>query len=123
MKKLSLRLAAALISFIVGVYATSTWSRWQSWLSGGPQTLPYCGVARNADQYHNQIIRVRAALILSSRSMYISEDCDPDEESRARVDMNSATITDKADELERFLETIGCGSAHKKFNVIIEGKV
>lgn len=124
MKKLGLRLATALISFILGVSATSVWSGWQTamWFWGSPQTLPYCEVARNGEQYHNQIIRVRATLILGLDSMYISEDCDTAEESMARVDMNGATIIDKSDELDRFLQTVGARSAHKKFNVIIEGR-
>ena len=38
----------------------------------------------------------------------------------AGVEMNDATITDKGHELDRFLDAPD--SAHKKFNVIIEGR-
>ena len=144
MKKLSLRLAVALIGFILGVSTFGVRSSWQAatnqaavwfdsevthlthllhyhWFWRGSQTLPYCEVARNGEQYDNQIIRVRARLILSSDAMYIYEDCDPVEALMARVEMHGARVTDKGHYLDQLSED-DSDSSPKEFDALIEGR-
>lgn len=144
MKKLSLKLAVALIGFILGVSAFWVRSSWQAatrqaatWFDGevthlthlihyhwfwrGSQTLPYCEVARNGEQYHDQIVRVRATLILGSFATYIYEDCDPVEALMAQVEMHGTALTDKGHYLDGFQEN-GSDSSDKKFDAIIEGR-
>ena len=117
MKKLSLRFAAALIGFALGLSATWVWSSW-----GGSQTLPYCEVARNGEHYHNQIVRVRTTLIMGSDAMYIFEDCDPVEALMARVEMNGgAAVTDKGHYLDRLSEN-SPDSPPERFDAIVEGR-
>ena len=144
MKKLSLKLAVALIGFILGVSTFGVRSSWQAatkqvaawfdsevthlthlfhyhWFWRGSQTLPYCEVARNGEQYDNQIVRVRATLILDAGATYIYEDCDPVETLMAHVEMHDAIVTDKGHYLDRFPEN-GSNSSPKRFDAIIEGR-
>src|SRR5688572_27624283 len=79
MKKLTIKVLIALLTFIIGVGAVMSW-----FLLGknpvkesGPQPLPYCEVARNPELYHGKVIRVRATLSFGSGGMYVVEDCDP----------------------------------------------
>jgi hypothetical protein len=69
MKRIALQLSVALLSFSIGVMATMVCSRFR--------VLPYCEVARNAEQYQGKVVRVKARLIFGSDGMYIYEDCDP----------------------------------------------
>ena len=69
MKCIIFRLSVALLTFTIGVATIMIWrSAW---------TLPYCEVARHAEQFHGKVVRVKATLIFGSDGMYIYEDCDP----------------------------------------------
>jgi len=69
MKHMVFRLAVALLAFTISVTTLVP--------LGPSRTLPYCEMARNAEQYHGRIIRVRATLIFGSDGVYVYEDCDP----------------------------------------------
>ena len=45
----------------------------------------YCEVARNAEQYHNRDLIVRARIIFDESGVYVYEDCDPTEALAASV--------------------------------------
>ena len=79
MKRLTVKIAVALLTFIVGVTTAVFWFAYRnsSKKDSTLQPLPYCEVARNPEHYHGQVIRVRATLSFGSGGMYIVEDCDP----------------------------------------------
>lgn len=124
MKKLGLRLAAAAMSFILGVSVAWVWRSLQAgtWLSWGTrQTLPYCEVARNGERYHNRIIRVRARLILDSGAMYVFEDCDPVSALASLVQMDGAEASDKRGYVDKLLVE-GASVTIKQVDAVIEGR-
>src|SRR6185295_19857079 len=117
MRKLSFILILALLALVLGVFAFA--------LSRSRQPVAYCEVARNAERYHNKIIRVRATLILSSEAMYIYEDCDPVEALASSVEFADATKSDTRGYVEQLLVQPNdqrSDSSLKKVDAIIEGR-
>ena len=113
MKRLSLRLAAALIAFAIGLAAFAVWR--------SPRTVAYCEVARNAEKHHNQIVRVKATIIFGSGGMYIFEDCDPVEALASLVEMDRADYSDTRGYVQELL--LGTkDSSLKKVEAVIEGR-
>ena len=112
MRSFNLTLIAALIALVVGVVAFT---------SRSPQTVAYCEVARNGEDYHNKVIRVKATLILSSGAAYIYEDCDPVEALASLVEMDGTSESDTRDYVEQLLVQ-ATDSSLKKVDAIIEGR-
>jgi hypothetical protein len=79
MNRTTVKITAALLTFIIGVAAAALWlvSPRSPEEDTTPAPLPYCEVARNPGQYHDQVIRVRATLSFGSGGMYVVDDCDP----------------------------------------------
>jgi len=96
MRRLTLRLAVALIAFAVGLAAFAVWR--------SQKTVAYCEVARNAEKYHNKIVRVKATIIFGSGGMYIFEDCDPVEALASLVEMDQADYCDTRGYVEELLK-------------------
>ena len=122
MKKLGLRLAAAVMSCILGVSVASVWSSWQGETSLSWGTLPYCKVARNGERYHNRIVRVRARLILDSGAMYVFEDCDPVSALASLVQMDGAEASDMRGYVEKLLVE-GASVPIRQVDAVIRGTV
>jgi hypothetical protein len=112
MRKLSFILILALLALVLGVFAFV--------LSRSRQPVAYCEVARNAERYHNKIIRVRATLIFSSEAMYIYEDCDPVEALASSVEFDGSD-SDTRGYVEQLLVQPS-DSSLKKVDAIIEGR-
>lgn len=113
MKRL-IKLAAMVIPLVLGL----AWS----FLRQSPTTLPYCEVARNAERYHNQLIRVKATLFLGSDSAFIYEDCDPVEALASLVDVSSAIDLDPDSAANQLLVPAQHSLSLQKVDAIVEGR-
>jgi hypothetical protein len=113
MRRVILSVAAVVIGFVVGVGASRLW--WSS------QTLPYCEVARNAEWYHNRMVRVKARLIFGSGGMYVFEECNPVEALASKVELKGASGTGGRGYVDEVLVS-GEKPQVKKVDAIIEGR-
>jgi hypothetical protein len=85
MKRWLLRFGVAIATFTLGclVYFLSGPVQIVYWKIFG--ALPYCDVARNAEQYHDRDLVIKARLIFDGSGIYVYEDCDPTEALAASV--------------------------------------
>ena len=113
MRKLSFTLTVALIALVLGFFVFA--------VTRTPQTMAYCHVARNAEEYHNKIIRVRVTLLMSSDATYIYEDCDPVEALASLVEIDSSSDSDTRGYVEQLLVQRDSSSL-KKADAVIEGR-
>jgi hypothetical protein len=109
MKRL-IRLAAIVFAFVSCVTAC---------LQSQPP-LPYCEVARNGEQYHNKIIRVRAKIGLTPEAIYIYQDCDPVEALGSLVDVSNVVENDTNSESNQLL--VPAQHSIKMVDAIVEGR-
>jgi hypothetical protein len=79
-------IAIATFGLGCGIYFLSGPARILYWKAFGP--LSYCEVARNAGQYHNTNVLVRARIIFDESGVYVYDDCDPVEALAASVVIN-----------------------------------
>lgn len=85
MKRLLQRFGITMATFTLGclVYSLSRPVQLLYWKTFG--ALTYCDVARNAEQYHDRDLVIKARLIFYGSGIYVYEDCDPTEALEARV--------------------------------------
>jgi len=81
MRKLVFIFVALIFGVGAGLGSSELWLR--------ARVLPYCKVAKNADEYHMRFIRVKARLHVGKFGTYIYEDCDPVEALAASVELES----------------------------------
>ena len=115
MKRITIKLFAFVLTLLVGVALTMSW--WRA------RVIPYCEVARHADQYHEEIVRVRATLVFDSVGAHIFEDCDPVSALASSVEL--ADVRDLSTEMQAYLTQLVAASeteSIKKVEAIIEGR-
>jgi len=92
MRRLTVKLLVALLTFIIGISAATSWFFFgnNQRKESAPALLPYCEVARNPEPYHGKVIRVSATVSIGSGGMYILEDCDPVEALASLVELEGS---------------------------------
>jgi hypothetical protein len=113
MRRIALKLAVALLAFVIGLAVFIMWRN--------SPALSYCEVAQHGHWYHNTIVRVRATLIFGSGGMYIYEDCDPVEALASLVELEGASGSNTVGYVEELLVQ-GNDSSLKKVDAVIEGR-
>ena len=83
-------------------------------------TFPYCEIARNSEQYHRKVVRVRARLILGSEGMYIYEDCDPVSALASMVELKDSNGSNARNFVEEVLVS-GDKDQVKKADAVVIG--
>ena len=112
MKRLLFSSAATFLIFAVALTTIITWRNLR--------TLPYCDIARNSEQYHRKVVRVRARLILGSEGMYIYEDCDPVSALASMVELKDSNNSKATNFVEEVLVS-GNKDQVKKVDAVVTG--
>lgn len=121
MKRWLRRFGIAIATFALGclVYFLSGSVRILYWRTFGP--LLYCDVARNAEQYHDQDLLIKARVIFDESGVYVYEDCDPTEALAASVVLAGNHPLIGPEYVERLLVE-GQQTQLKTAEAIIEGR-
>ena len=125
MRKLTVKLLVAMLTFIIGISAATSWFFFgeNQKKDSAPALLPYCEVARNPETYHGKVIRVRATLSFGSDGMYVFEDCDPVEALASLVELEgSEGVSSKAHHYVEEMLTDQTEVQVKKIDAIIIGR-
>jgi hypothetical protein len=121
MKRWLQRFGIAIATFTVGclVYFLPGSVQMLYWKTFG--ALPYCEVARNAEQYHDRDLFIKARVIFDGTHVYVYEDCDPTEALAASVVLAGNNDLAGPEYVEKLLVS-GQQTGLKTAEALIEGR-